>query len=68
MKNLVDDLVVTCDEIEDTSESGVINPSYGKKYWPIAGALLTIACLLLQVIIVKYYMKLELTIPCLLLY
>ena len=47
MKNLVDDLVVTCDEIEDTPESAVINPSNGTNYWLITVALLVIACLLL---------------------
>ena len=74
--SLVDNLVVTCDEIEDMvrdlgypePESAVINPSYNSKPhgindWLIAIALLVIACLLLLVNMpVKYGMKCELTI------
>ena len=62
LKRLFDDLVVTCDVIEDTSNSVVINPSGGINVWLIAIVLLAITCLLLLVVIVvKYYMKSALT-------
>ena len=77
--SLVDDLVVTCDEIEymvndfgyATPEKSVINPSHNRKlngidHWLTDVALLAMACLLLLMAIVKYYMKHELKIPCLL--
>lgn len=68
MKSHVDDIVVICDEIVDTSETTSINPN-DKKYWFVAVAILTIACLLLiVVIVVKYYIKRGLTVPCLLSY
>ena len=50
MKNLVDDLVVTCDKIENLPKSATINPSDGINYWHIGFALLLIACLLLLVV------------------
>ena len=63
-KNLIDNLVVTCDEIEDTSKSVVINPSNGRHYWLIAVALLAITYLLLLVaIVVKFCMKCDVRIP-----
>ena len=66
MKSLVDDVVVTCDESEDTP---VIIPINAINYWLIVVVLLAMACfLLLVVIVVKYCMKLRLTNPCLLLY
>ena len=37
MKSLADDMVVTCDEIEDTQKTAVINPSYGIDYRLIVG-------------------------------
>ena len=65
MKSLADDVVVTCDEIEDTPERASINLSDGINYWLISVVLLSITyLLLLMAIIVKYYMKLGLTIPC----
>ena len=33
MDSLVDDIVVTCDEIEVTPGSAAINPSNGINYW-----------------------------------
>ena len=36
LKSLADNLVVTCDEIADTPNSVVINPSNGINYWIIA--------------------------------
>ena len=33
MDSLVDDIVVTCDEIEVTPGSATINPSNGINYW-----------------------------------
>ena len=69
MKSLVDDLVVACDKIEDTPESTVINPSNRINYWLIVVVLLPITYLaLLVVMIVKYFMKHGLIIPCLLPY
>ena len=57
-KSCVDYVVVTCDEIEDTPESAVINPSNGINYCLITVVLLATACLLLLlVVIVKYYTK-----------
>ena len=66
MKNLVNDLVTACYKIQDTTETTSINPNKKENYWLIAVAISAIACLLLSVvIIVKYYMKLGLKIPCL---
>ena len=57
MKSLADDLVATCDDIEDTQESAVISPSNTISYWLIAVVPLSIVCLLLFVVmILKYYM------------
>ena len=62
MKNLVDDLVVTCDKIENLPKSATINPSDGINYWHIGFVLLLIAYLLLLVVMVgKFSMKRELT-------
>ena len=69
MKSLFDDLAVTCDEIEDTQESVVVNTSKRINYWLIVVVLFAIACLLsLVTIVVKYCMKRGLTIPFLLSY
>lgn len=69
MKVLVDDLVATCNEIKDTAESPSTHPSNRISYWLFTVALSSIAHLLLLVaIIVKYYMKQELTLPFLLSY
>ena len=58
MKSLVDDPIVTCDEIVDTPESATVNPSNGINYWIIDFVLSAIAyLLLLMIIVVKYYMK-----------
>ena len=51
-KNFVDDVVVTWDEFEETSESAAINPSNRTDYWLVAIILLVIACLLLLMTIV----------------
>ena len=67
MMSLFDDLVVTCDEIEHILESAPINHSYGINNWLIAVVLLAMVFLLLLVVIlVTYYIKRQLTIPCLL--
>ena len=58
MQGLVDDLVVTCDEIEDTSKGVAINFRNRINYWLIAVGLLAITyLLLLMVMTVKYFMK-----------
>lgn len=58
--------VGSCEEIADTPETTWINPGDGMNYWRIAVVLIVIACLLLLVaIVVKYYIKRGLTIPCL---
>ena len=49
---LDEDLVVTCDEIDDIPKSVSINPGNGLSYWFIAAVLLAFACLLLLVTIV----------------
>ena len=67
IKSLADDLLVTCDEIEDTPNSTVIKPSNGINDWLIAVAIIAITYLLLfMTLIVTYYMKHGLTIPYLL--
>ena len=68
MKSLADDLVVTCDEILDTPDTTSINSNDKTNYWLIASALLAVTwlLLLLAVIVVKYHVKDELTILCLL--
>ena len=69
MKVLVDDVVPTSDEIKDTAESPSIHPGNRINYWLFTVALSSIAhLLLLMAIIVKYYMKQELTHPFLLSY
>ena len=69
MKIVVDDLIATCDEVEDTPKIRPINPSDGINYWLIVVVLVAIARLLfLVVIVVNYCIKRGLTIPCLLLY
>ena len=67
MKRFFDNLEVTFDKIKDTSEGAAISPSNGINYCLIVTAvLLEIAYLLLQVVLViKYCMRGELTIPCL---
>ena len=66
MKNLVDDLVVTCDEVVDTPEATSIDPNDKTNHCFIVVVLLAIVgLLLLVVIVVKYYMKRVLTISCL---
>ena len=67
MKSLADDLVVTCDEILDTPDTTSINSNDKTNYWLIATVLLAVTwLLLLAVIVVKYHVKDELTILCLL--
>lgn len=67
MKSIVGDLAVTHDEIADTPDSILINPSDRVTYQLIDLALLSIAGLLLFVtIVVKYYVKHGLTISYLL--
>ena len=52
------------EEIVDTPNSIVVNPSNVINYWLIAVVLLTITCLLLLVaIFVQYYLKYGLTVP-----
>ena len=46
VKSLVDNLVVTCDEFENTPENSVINPSNGINYWLLAVVILAITCIL----------------------
>ena len=46
-KCLVDNIVVTCDEVVDTPESAVINLNDGTDYWFIAVVLLPVVSLLL---------------------
>ena len=50
MQSLVDDLVVACDEIEDTPNRVVINLTNGINYWLFAVGLLEIEYLLLLVV------------------
>ena len=58
IKSLVDDLVVTCDEVVDTPKSTPISPSDGINYCLIHVVLLSIVgFLLFLAIVVKYYMK-----------
>ena len=65
MKSLVYGQVITRDE--NTPESASISPSNRINYWPIAVALLAVACLLLPMArVVRYYLKCVLTIPFLL--
>ena len=52
--------------IEDAPNSAVVNPGNGINYSHIEVVLLAIVCLLFFVVfIVKFYIKLELVIPCL---
>ena len=44
MKSLVNDVVITCDEIVETPKCAPINPSDGINHWLIAVALLAITC------------------------
>ena len=46
MKSLVDDLVVTCDEVEDIPGNASIYPSNGITDWLVVFVLLAVACLL----------------------
>ena len=52
MKSIVDDILVTCDEIVDTPKSTPVNPSDGLDYWIVPVVILAIAVLLLFVPIV----------------
>lgn len=68
MKNPVYDLVVTCDAIEDTLESGIINGCNGIDYWLIASC-----CFISNQVFIMagghdYFMKSGLTISGLLSY
>ena len=68
-KSLVDDLVVTYDEIVDMQETTSVIPHNKTNYRFITAALLGIECLiLLVVIVVKYYENSEFTITFLLPY
>ena len=59
MRNIADDLVITCYEILDTPVTTSIVPNDKRKYW----------CLLMMVVtVVKCYMKRRSTISCLLAY
>ena len=40
VESLVDDLVVTCDDVENTPESAVISPINGRNYWLLAVVIL----------------------------
>lgn len=51
-KILIDGLLVTCDEIEDTPESLSVNPSNEINYWLKTVVPLAIVCLVLLVAIV----------------
>lgn len=69
LESLIDDLVVTFDEIENTLQSAPVKPGNGINYCLIDDVFLTTVCLLfLVVIIVMYYMKRELIVSCLLSY
>ena len=63
--SITDDVVVTCDQIVDTPKSPAVSVIIN--YWFIVVILLAMGCfLILVVIVVKYYMKREFTIPSLL--
>ena len=69
IKEIWINVFVTFDQIENTPESAVINPSNRINYWLITVVLLWMACLLLLVSAVgEYHMKHGLTISCLLSY
>ena len=69
MESLVDDLVVTYDEIVNMPKTTLIKPNRKTNYWFIAVVSLAIAFLLLLVVIViKSYLKFGLKIWCLLSY
>lgn len=59
MKSLTDDLAVMRDETKDTPEATSINPNDKANYWLRNVVILAIACLLLLVAVVKYYMKIS---------
>ena len=63
----MDDLVVTCDETEDTPESTIDNLGDGIDYWLIVQLAITYLLLLVN-FVVKYYVKHGLIILCLLLH
>ena len=56
MKSLVDDVAVPFNEIYNTRNSAVINPSDGINYLLIVAVILAISCLLLLVTIVVNYL------------
>ena len=65
MKVLVDNIVVTRDEIADNPEIISIKSANKTNYWFIYVILLAITCLLfLTAIAVQYFMKCGLTYPC----
>ena len=71
VKSLVNDLIVTCDEIWDPTESVPIKMKWIDEvsYWLIAAVLLVPArLLLLAVIVIEYYLKCGLGISCFLSY
>ena len=58
IKSLIDDLVVTYDEIVNTQEDAPISSSNGINYWLINVVVLSITCLLsVMFIVVKFYIK-----------
>ena len=58
MKKFVDDLAVTFDEIVGTPDTTTINPNEKTPYWLMAVSFV----LLLMVYLVKYCMKVGLTV------
>lgn len=69
MKILAYDPVVTCIEIMDTTETASIDSNHNPNCWVIAVVHLAITCLLLLLVItVKYHIKRELAVPCLISY
>ena len=67
IKSLIDDLVVTYDEIVNTQEDAPISSINGINYWLINVVVLSITCLLsVMFIVVKFYIKHGLIISCLL--
>ena len=55
MESLVDDPVVTCDEVIDNSETFWINPNDFTSYWLIAVVLVAMTYLLLLIVIAPQY-------------
>ena len=61
MKSLADNVLVIWDEVVDTTESAVISPRDGIKYWLIAVILLALECLLLLVLSICILFLLSIT-------